>query len=46
MSEQLFVSRETIKSHVGSVLLKLGVSDRTQAVITSYESGFVRPGDA
>jgi len=46
MSEQLFVGMETVKSHVGSVLLKLGVRDRTQAVITAYESGFVRPGEA
>jgi len=46
MSEQLFVGMETIKSHVGSVLMKLGVRDRTQAVITAYESGFIRPGEA
>lgn len=46
MSEQLFVGMETVKSHVGSVLLKLGVRDRTQAVITAYESGFIRPGEA
>ncbi|MBU1225773.1 MAG: response regulator transcription factor [Actinobacteria bacterium] len=46
MSEQLFVGMETVKSHVGAVLLKLGVRDRTQAVITAYESGFVRPGEA
>jgi DNA-binding NarL/FixJ family response regulator len=45
MSEELFVGMETIKSHVGSVLMKLGVRDRTQAVITAYESGFVRPGE-
>jgi DNA-binding NarL/FixJ family response regulator len=37
---------ETVKSHVGSVLLKLGVHSRTQAVITAYETGFVRPGAA
>jgi len=46
MSEQLFVGMETVKSHVGSVLLKLEVRDRTQAVITAYESGFVRAGEA
>ena len=46
MSEQLFVGTETVKTHVGSVLLKLGVRDRTQAVITAYESGFILPGSA
>jgi DNA-binding NarL/FixJ family response regulator len=43
---QLFVSIETVKSHVASLLMKLGVRDRTQAVIAAYESGFVRPGEA
>jgi len=42
----LFVSVETVKSHVASILTKLGVRDRTQAVIVAYETGFVRPGDA
>ncbi|GMA36343.1 response regulator transcription factor [Demequina litorisediminis] len=42
----LFVSLETVKSHVASILTKLGVRDRTQAVIVAYEAGFVRPGDA
>jgi DNA-binding NarL/FixJ family response regulator len=46
IADQLYVGMETIKSHVGSVLLKLGVRDRTQAVITAYETGFVRPGAA
>ena len=46
MSEELFVGMETVKSHVGSVLMKLGVRDRTQAVITAYETGFIRPGTA
>jgi DNA-binding NarL/FixJ family response regulator len=45
MADELFVSTETIKSHVGSVLLKLDARDRTQAVIAAYESGFVTPGD-
>jgi len=41
---ELFVSVETVKSHVASILTKLGVRDRTQAVIAAYESGFVSPG--
>lgn len=46
IADELYVGMETVKSHVGSVLLKLGVRDRTQAVITAYETGFVRPGAA
>jgi DNA-binding NarL/FixJ family response regulator len=38
---QLYLSGETVKTHVGNVLSKLGVRDRTQAVIAAYESGFV-----
>ncbi len=37
----LHLSRETVKTHVSSVLLKLGARDRTQAVIAAYESGFM-----
>jgi DNA-binding NarL/FixJ family response regulator len=45
IADELFVGHETAKSHVGSVLMKLGVRGRTQAVIAAYESGFVRTGD-
>jgi DNA-binding NarL/FixJ family response regulator len=44
ISGQLFVSIQTVKTHVGNVLAKLHARDRTQAVITAYESGFVIPG--
>lgn len=45
IADELYVSRETVKSHVTNVLTKLGVRDRTQAVVAAYESGFVTPGD-
>jgi DNA-binding NarL/FixJ family response regulator len=44
IAAELTVSLETVKSHVASVLTKLGARDRTQAVIIAYESGFVSPG--
>lgn len=44
IADELFVSRETVKSHVTSILMKLDVRDRTQAVIAAYESGFVQAG--
>jgi len=43
IAAELVVSPETVKTHVGNVLAKLGARDRTQAVITAYESGFVNP---
>ncbi|OFI39052.1 DNA-binding response regulator [Arthrobacter sp. SW1] len=44
IAEVLYLSPETVKSHVASLLGKLQVRDRTQAVILAYETGFVRPG--
>jgi DNA-binding NarL/FixJ family response regulator len=43
IARELFVGVETVKTHVASLLAKLGVRDRTQAVIAAYESGFVGP---
>lgn len=46
IAEQFVVSLETVKTHVGNVLAKLGARDRTQAVVTAYESGFINPREA
>jgi DNA-binding NarL/FixJ family response regulator len=40
---RVWLSPETVKTHVKSILAKLGVRDRTQAVVWAYRSGFVGP---
>jgi DNA-binding NarL/FixJ family response regulator len=40
----LFISEYTVKTHVSSVLTKLGLRDRAQAVIVAYETGLIVPG--
>jgi DNA-binding NarL/FixJ family response regulator len=41
---ELYLSEATVKTHVRSMLVKLGLHDRTQLVIAAYESGFASPG--
>lgn len=43
IAESLVVAVGTVKNHVQRVIAKLGVSDRTQAVVRAYEAGIVKP---
>lgn len=42
IGELLFISEKTVKNHVSNVLQKMGVQDRTQAVVEAIKNGWVK----
>jgi len=46
IADQLFVSEGTVKTHIKRIFFKLGLRDRTQAVILAYDIGLVEPKGA
>ncbi len=43
IARELHLSEKTVKAHVGHVLAKLGVADRTQAAVAAVRAGLVEP---
>lgn len=43
IAQELFLSETTVKSHVHRILMKLGLTDRSQAVAVAFRSGLMQP---
>jgi DNA-binding NarL/FixJ family response regulator len=46
IAEWLVLGEATVKTHYARVLMKLGLRDRAQAIVTAYQTGLVVPGTA
>ncbi|GAB4072957.1 two-component system response regulator DegU [Barrientosiimonas marina] len=46
VAEGLYISEKTVKNHVSSILQKMNVSDRTQAVVTAIRKGWVNVSES
>lgn len=44
LAAELYLSEQTVKTHVSRILAKLGLRDRTQIVVAAYESRLVSVG--
>ena len=46
IAARLHVAEPTVKTHVGSIFIKLGVRDRAAAIVFAYDHGVVSPGSS
>jgi DNA-binding NarL/FixJ family response regulator len=45
IAQRTFISESTVKTHIHRIFMKLGISDRAQAVTVAFKSGLVKPSD-